>query len=184
MADELPYGFDAEGARRIVEAVRRIEAMPRDLRRGVTPPPQPAAQPFWLVQTSAYRANGDSNTGWTIYSGSTKGSETATSYTTFSQKIYVRKGLCFASVTYTAYFVDGIWEVLDPTLSGIGKTNASHAKGASGTINLYTGTLGSETSLGSSITAWNRYADVASGKWVRWAWNDDSSGFELVAAEC
>jgi hypothetical protein len=66
----------------------------------------------------------------------------------------------------------------------LGKTNAAHAKGASGTINVYRGTTaGSEAFTGSkTISAWNRFADVASGKWVlcvrlQRVWH-------LVAAEC
>jgi hypothetical protein len=66
----------------------------------------------------------------------------------------------------------------------IGKTNASHAKGASGTINIYRGTTkGSETFASSvTITAWNRFSDVASGKWVLAMYLQ--GGWDLVAAEC
>lgn len=65
----------------------------------------------------------------------------------------------------------------------LGKTNASHAKGASGTINLYTGTLGSETQVTSvTVTAWNRYATVASGKWVECDWVN--GGWSVTSAEC
>lgn len=48
----------------------------------------------------------------------------------------------------------------------IGKTNASHSKGASGTVNIWGGTAGSETSIGKSITAYNRFGNIGSGKWV------------------
>lgn len=65
----------------------------------------------------------------------------------------------------------------------LGKTNASHAKSASGTVNLYTGTLGSETQVTSmTVTAYNRFAAVASGKWVHCSWVN--GGFDLSAAEC
>lgn len=65
----------------------------------------------------------------------------------------------------------------------LGKTNASHAKSASGTVNLYTGTLGSETQVTSmTVTAYNRFAAVASGKWVHCSWVN--SGWDLSAAEC
>src|SRR5689334_18060045 len=108
MAEDVPHVFDQEGARRIVDVVRRVENMPRNLRRDVERLPNPVAQPFWLAQTAAYRANGNSDTGWTIYSGSTKGSETATSYTSFSQKVYVRFGCAIPGVIYSLYFVDGM----------------------------------------------------------------------------
>lgn len=96
----------------------------------------------------------------------------------------VRRGVCLKKATYWIASTPSGFEVVNPTLSGIGKTNAAIGKGTSGTVNIYTGTLGSETASGSTLTAWNRYADVAITKWVRWAWNDDSSAFDLAAAEC
>lgn len=78
----------------------------------------------------------------------------------------------------------------DPQLSYVGKTTSAWAKGTWATITLYTGTPGSETILQtikpgdtvlSNVTlyCYNRYADVASGKWVR-----VTGGGELVSAEC
>ena len=65
----------------------------------------------------------------------------------------------------------------------LGKTNASHAKSASGTINLYTGTLGSETQVTSmTVTAYNRYAAIGSGKWVECDWVN--GGWSITSAEC
>ncbi len=65
----------------------------------------------------------------------------------------------------------------------LGKTNASHAKSASGTVNLYAGTLGSETQVTSmTVTAYNRFAAVATGKWVHCSWVN--GGWDLSAAEC
>jgi len=65
----------------------------------------------------------------------------------------------------------------------LGKTNASHAKSASGTVNLYAGTLGSETQVTSmTVTAYNRFAAVGSGKWVHCSWVN--GGWDLSAAEC
>jgi len=48
------------------------------------------------------------------------------------------------------------------------KTDASHAKSASGTCSVYTGTPGSETDSGVNITAYNAFAALSSGKWA-WA---------------
>ena len=64
----------------------------------------------------------------------------------------------------------------------LGKTDSSHAKGANGTISVYGGTPLSEADTTINITATNKFADVASGKWVvcvfvRRAWY-------LIAAEC
>lgn len=66
----------------------------------------------------------------------------------------------------------------------IGKTTSSHAKGASGTINIYRGsTKGSEAWTGSyTVSAYNRFGDVAISKWVLLAWIQ--RGWEVIAAEC
>lgn len=65
----------------------------------------------------------------------------------------------------------------------LGKTDASHAKGASGTISVYEGaTKGSETDTTRNVSAWNRFADLDSGKWVWCVWN--GSGYDLIAGEC
>lgn len=50
----------------------------------------------------------------------------------------------------------------------LGKTAASHAKGTTGTINVYRGTTaGSETFTGGdTLSIYNRFGDIASGKWV------------------
>ena len=62
------------------------------------------------------------------------------------------------------------------------KTDAAHAKSASGTCSIYTGTPGSETDTGENITAFNKFADLASGKWA-WAANN-GHGWYLTAGEC
>ena len=62
------------------------------------------------------------------------------------------------------------------------KTDAAHAKSASGTCSIYTGTPGSESDTGENITAYNKFADLASGKWA-WAANN-GSGWYLIAGEC
>lgn len=118
----------------------------------------------------------------TVFWG-TLGSETTTSQTLTA---YLRRGLLYASKTYRLTFVEGAWEVANPTLSGIGKTNQAVGKstGAANNVDIYSGTVGSETATGSTLTAWDRYASIASGKWVRWAWNDDSAAFDMVSAEC
>jgi hypothetical protein len=72
-----------------------------------------------------------------------------------------------------------------PLLSLTGKTDAVIGKGGTGTVSIYTGTLGAETDSGENLpVVYNRFADVATSKWVRCAWNAESNGWELVAAEC
>jgi hypothetical protein len=65
----------------------------------------------------------------------------------------------------------------------IGKTDAAHNKGASGTISVYSGTSASSlTDTGDNITAYNRFGNISSGKWV-FVWTMPW-GFEITAAEC
>lgn len=73
-----------------------------------------------------------------------------------------------------------------PMLSFIGKTDASHAKSATGTISIYAGsTLGSESDTSVNMTGvYNRFAAVATTKWVRCEWNNEAQQWELTAAEC
>ena len=62
----------------------------------------------------------------------------------------------------------------------LGKTNAVIAKGSSGQVSRYEG--GSETDTGIDDTCKNRFANVASGKWVAYVVID--SAYYLIAAEC
>jgi len=64
----------------------------------------------------------------------------------------------------------------------IGKTSGAIAKGSSGTVKVYNGTAGSESDSGSTITAYNPFADVADDKWV--AAMQINGQWYLVAAEC
>jgi hypothetical protein len=72
------------------------------------------------------------------------------------------------------------WNQLDRL---IGKTNATHNKNASGTINLYQGAAGSEALISSlTVSAFNKFANVASGKWVVVEWINGQ--WYLTSAEC
>jgi hypothetical protein len=72
------------------------------------------------------------------------------------------------------------WNQLDRL---IGKTNATHNKNASGTINLHQGAAGSEALISSlTVTAFNKFANVASGKWVTVEWINGQ--WYLTSAEC
>jgi hypothetical protein len=134
---EMPHGFSAEGAKRIVDVVRRIENLPRNLRRDV--PAQTNEAPprsFWLAQNSAFQGNNSSATTWTIYSG-TFGTETATSITSFQKGVFVRWGICFANLTYILMEINGGFEVLNPTLEFRGTANADITSGSTGTVSIF-----------------------------------------------
>lgn len=66
----------------------------------------------------------------------------------------------------------------------LGKTTTSHTKGSTNTVNVYWGTTkGSETwDSVETISVYNRFADVATGKWCICLWL--IGGWEMIAAEC
>lgn len=65
----------------------------------------------------------------------------------------------------------------------LGKTSGKIDKGDTGSVKLYTGTpQGSETYNGTTVTVYNRFADVADDKWVHVV--NVNNKLELGAAEC
>jgi hypothetical protein len=67
----------------------------------------------------------------------------------------------------------------------IGKTDAAHVKGETGTISVYKGSSSGGydlTDTGENITAYNRFGSIASGKFV--AVRRMIHGWEIIAAEC
>lgn len=65
----------------------------------------------------------------------------------------------------------------------IGKTDAAHVKGENGTISIYSGTAAdSLTDTGENVTAYNRFGNIASDKFV-FVWTMPW-GYEITAAEC
>jgi hypothetical protein len=65
----------------------------------------------------------------------------------------------------------------------LSKTTAEWAVGQNQTLTLYVGTPGSETaSSGDTVVACNKFAKIASGKWVMLARCNGS--FYVIAAEC
>ena len=69
----------------------------------------------------------------------------------------------------------------------LGKTDATHNKGATGTVSVYgllSDTIGSETDTGENIDdVYNRMDDVGSGKWVYLYPSAQSGTYEIVAFE-
>lgn len=66
----------------------------------------------------------------------------------------------------------------------LGKTSSAWAKGATATIPVYSGAAGSETTTGFSVTAMNKFAAVATGKWVILAGPNQGGVWYLISAEC
>lgn len=72
-----------------------------------------------------------------------------------------------------------------PMLEFYGVTDAIHAVDATGTISIYTGTLGGETDTTVNMTGvLNRYGTVTSGTKVRCVWNWWNRGWEFTNAKC
>ena len=66
-----------------------------------------------------------------------------------------------------------------------GKADAAISKGSSGTVSIWTGDSGSESDTGINVSSVkNKYADVASGKWVALTWMALYGFPYLIAKEC
>lgn len=63
------------------------------------------------------------------------------------------------------------------------KTTAAWAKGSSATLQIWAGQPGSETNTGVTLTAYNRYAAIASGKWCTVMLHRHGY-YYVIAAEC
>jgi hypothetical protein len=64
----------------------------------------------------------------------------------------------------------------------LGKTSAAWVKDTAQNITLWAGTLGSEQETSDVVRAWNKFADVPSGRWVMLARASDH--WYVIAAEC
>lgn len=70
----------------------------------------------------------------------------------------------------------------DPRSHVLAKTSAAWSKGSSQTVNVYSGPHGSEVETSDRLIAWNRFADIASNKWVMLA--RVGSSWYVISAEC
>lgn len=109
-----------------------------------------------FAQFAAVQVNGNSATA-TIYKG-TIGSESTGSVTVSA---YIRSGAVVTAKTYMLGFTSGGWEVLDPDLTifcqfAASGSNKAFLSGASATATIYTGTVGSETTSGVTVSAYIR----------------------------
>jgi hypothetical protein len=64
----------------------------------------------------------------------------------------------------------------------LAKTSSDWAKGSSMSLAIYGGTPGSETATGETVTAYNNFGKVLSGKWVMIGENPDGNNY-LIAPE-
>lgn len=64
----------------------------------------------------------------------------------------------------------------------LGKTSSAWSKGSSASIAVYSGTPGAETATGDTVTAFNKFAAIATGKFV--ALLSIGGSWYVVSAEC
>ncbi len=136
--EDRPTTFNRDARKRIADATRRVERMPYGAGEdGGAGSRHIRADCFAMKAT--YGANCSSDTDWTIYSRGTaaRGSEVATSVTSFPLGVYIREGHCYPSVLYKLVELDGGFEVLNPTLRMRGISDAGIAVDATGTVSIY-----------------------------------------------
>ena len=63
------------------------------------------------------------------------------------------------------------------------KTTSAWAKGSTATLQIWAGQPGSETNTGVTLTAYNRYAAIATGKWCTVMLHRHGY-YYVIAAEC
>ena len=74
------------------------------------------------------------------------------------------------------------YRAYDATGMQLGKTTAAWSKGAKATVDIYTGTPGTEIKTGTQANCVNKFAGIASGKWVMLA--GLNGGWYVISAEC
>lgn len=132
-----------------------------------------------LGKMTAAATPGSSTSNWQVYAG-TIGSETATSFT--APTAYTRAGIPDLSWVLAFFQAGGLHLVNISNTQLLGKSDSAITKASSGTVSIWTGTPGSESDSTVNVTAYNRFADVESGKWV-WV-SHNGYGWYLTAAEC
>ena len=91
-----------------------------------------------------------------------------------------------ASILYKESGTGTKWALICMGMPGtqllVGKTNAAHNVGASGTINVWRGTTAGSESASGTVTAWNHFGNVASGKYVVCGYIQRN--WRIIAAQC
>lgn len=125
-----------------------------------------------IVKGTIYYVHKVTDTTWTLHvnsSDGTSGSSPISYSDTGTAKIFLVSISCPI-------------ELIDLPKKVLVKTTTAHAKGATHDCDIYTGSKGSEATTSVSISCYNRFADLASGKFAHAVWID--TGFELDAGEC
>lgn len=118
---------------------------------------------FTLAQADAYIARNAAGN-YSVFHGNTFGSETDVGRTVSAR---CRMGGMPANAVALIVLIDGKLEAIKLGVELLGKTDAAHNKGATGTISIYSGgTAGSETDTGVNISAYCRFGNIGTGKWV------------------
>jgi hypothetical protein len=118
-----------------------------------------------------------------MYTPVSKGSESATSITSFPSFVYVRQGCVLPNVTYRAIQVDLGHEIIDPTLTVPVRFAAAAESPGFKTATLYTGALGSESSASQTFSAYLRRGFVFAGVTYRCVFHAASGsnyGWEVI----
>ncbi len=102
----------------------------------------------------------------------------------FSEKDAGRIGKTVRAVEAQPRTGAGWWPYVGDEGGGflLGKTTAAWNKGAAATIDVYTGTPGAETKTGTQAGCINKFANIATGKWVMLA--SVNGGWYVISAEC
>lgn len=133
----------------------------------------------WLAKADAFIARNTAGD-YSIFHGSTMGSETDVGRTV--RATCRLSGMPSGAWAYI-WLIDGKMEAFKIPLRLLGKTDAAINKAASGTVSIYGGsTSGSETDTTENVTAYNRFGNVGSGKWV-YVFPGENA-WELEEAEC
>lgn len=171
--------FDGETARRVLRAVRSVEGGglgtggPRVTSAGDD-------SDAVLCKTTAAWAKGSSAT-LQIWAGA-PGSETNTGVTLSAyNRVSAFKSGDFVTVQMNRH---GYYYVVGAGGGSVrlARTSSDWAKGSSMSLAVYGGTPGSETATGETVTAYNNFGKVLSGKWVMIGETPDGNNY-LIAPE-
>lgn len=179
------HGFSEDGARRVVKSTRMTEGFPADIAKQLQDE-QRRQTPILSTIAFAKADVEDGATGTFRLAKGTPGEEEEDEdrevlACNSSDHRILADTKCVLSWLMVEASEGSGWHVtyiLDARMV-IGRTDFSHAKGATGTISVY---ADSGTDTGVNITATNLFADLDSGKWVSAALINGI--WYLIAGEC
>ena len=171
--------FDGETARRVLRATRTVEGGAPPIGGARVTSAGDDADAVLCKTTSAW-AKGSSAT-LQIWAGA-PGSETNTGVTLSAyNRIAAFKSGDFVTVQMNRH---GYYYVVGAGGGSVrlAKTSSDWAKGSSMSLAVYGGTPGSETATGETVTAFNNFGKVLSGKWVMIGESPEGQNY-LIAPE-